>query len=1130
MDQRLERQAEILSTALELPASERQAYLNQACAGDPELQREIESLLEADEGAEQSFLERGQPVGEILAALRGQMLEGARLGCYELEGKVGEGGLGVVYRARDTRNGARVALKVQPADVELRGRFEREAALAREVEHAGVARVFDAGEADGFFYVATELVEGETLRARLNRGPVPLAETLGIARALAAALAAIHARGIVHRDIKPENVMAPERGGVKLIDFGLAKREAAPTADSSGSAIAGTLGYLAPEQVRGETATSRSDVFAFGVVLYELLSGRRAFVGATGLETAAAILRDEPAALPSHVPAQLGELVKRCLRKQGAKRPGAEEVVATLEEVKGGTLGRQRALRWMGVAALVAMAGALWWGRPREIRQLYLRPFDGATQVNPQLPTVSWDGQRVAYAAVARPEEGRKIFVAAYGGEGIEQVTFGQEDDAEPSLSPRGDRVAFRSTRVPAGIYVVATNGGGEPKLLVAGGRRPRFSPDGEWIAYETGSWQGSPDAERKDGAAIYRIAATGGQPQRVAADLGIVSSPIWSADSRELHLLRRGSGHAEVWRYPFGGKPRQIRNVGLAARLQAMTTAGEMVVYDNGMLTKFGSDGEPVWRTNPQDYLDSYSMSGDGRVVTGSLRRRSELWSVPTKGGMPSALVHSESVDYAFPWMDQAGERLLYQVIRENDVRQELLDLRTRVPSVPGEKRAMLTADGKLLAEEVTVWDAIGDDPLTPGLADGRRTILFRGAPILEHPTLHLYLASVSPDQRWVAFTGESKGTPPRVFVAPFRGKEAVPVGEWTTAAACDYPRWDRAGGLLCLDGLKIVRRKWDAGRRQAGPPETVVAFARTSPSPALLQPGWFRLAVSRDRIVFPLGTSTGRLYRAQEISSGFVSRSGVLSLITTSGVSLMKKALMIFGLLATSGQAAIVYDLANDFSNASNPNGVWSFTQGTTNLTKFAIPGGCCSDSIQAALANGLWSVLAPGTSLNDRDVMKTTANGAGTGSYTNNDWLSGDVIVHSTNPGNGVDIFIRWTAPQAGTINYNGGVWYAHSTVVRSSDFFVSLNGGSALHTGTVAGAQNRSNIQTFNGGLSVNAGDVLAIRLAPTAGQNLGSLAGVNLTVSLEPTSSVPEPTTLGLASGALLLLALGVRRR
>jgi serine/threonine protein kinase/Tfp pilus assembly protein PilF len=266
---------------------------------------------------------------------------GRRLGHYEIVGLLGAGGMGRVYRARDPRLERDVALKVLPAaaDPEWGRRFDREARAASALNHPNVVVVHDVGSDGSLRYVVTELVEGETLRHRLSRGPLPLAECLEQARQIAAGLSAAHEKGIVHRDLKPENIMVTREGRMKILDFGLAKRTA-PLAEPHGSlatqpgVILGTAGYMSPEQVRGEEADRRTDVFSVGAVLYEMLTGRRAFAGGSQAETLLAVLNEEPPPLKNACPTALAAAIERCLRKRPDERfASARELQRALDGI-----------------------------------------------------------------------------------------------------------------------------------------------------------------------------------------------------------------------------------------------------------------------------------------------------------------------------------------------------------------------------------------------------------------------------------------------------------------------------------------------------------------------------------------------------------------------------------------------------------------------------------------------------------------------------------------------------------------------------------------------------------------------------------------------------------------------------
>ncbi len=319
-----------------------------------------------------------------------RLTAGTRVGPYEVVALVGAGGMAEVYRATDTRLGRDVAIKVVSeafgADGAFVERFEREAKLAGSVNHPNVVALHDVGLHDGKPYFVTELLQGETLRERLAKGPVPLAKALEWTAQMAQGLAAAHEGGIVHRVLKPENVFISRDGHVKLLDFGIAKlieaaHEAAPhglldetLSPSSGGTgsgmVLGTPGYMSPEQVRGDPVDARTDLFSLGAVLYELLSGRRAFPGAV-VESGYAILHKEPEPLPASVPAGVAQVVQRCLEKDPRRRfQTARDLGFNLELLRNPTgsatatmpnapVRRWRAWSWLipvGVVAVVVAA------------------------------------------------------------------------------------------------------------------------------------------------------------------------------------------------------------------------------------------------------------------------------------------------------------------------------------------------------------------------------------------------------------------------------------------------------------------------------------------------------------------------------------------------------------------------------------------------------------------------------------------------------------------------------------------------------------------------------------------------------------------------------------------------------
>ena len=338
--ERWRRVEELYHAALMRSESDRAAFLANACAGDEALLREVQSLL-AQPASSPGFLD-GPAVAvaaQMVSDIGESALTGRRLGVYHVHARIGAGGMGEVYRARDTKLGRDVAIKILPphftSDPERLARFEREARVLASLNHPHIGAIYGLEDADGVRALVLELVDGETLADRIARGPIPVNDTLTIARQIADALEAAHEKGIVHRDLKPANIKITPDGVVKVLDFGLAKAASgdAVTADLTQSptltvggtkegVILGTATYMSPEQAKGRPADKRADVWAFGVVLYEMLTGRRAFEGEAISEVLAKVIEREPdwTTLPASTPPRLRELLRRCLRKDPKTR------------------------------------------------------------------------------------------------------------------------------------------------------------------------------------------------------------------------------------------------------------------------------------------------------------------------------------------------------------------------------------------------------------------------------------------------------------------------------------------------------------------------------------------------------------------------------------------------------------------------------------------------------------------------------------------------------------------------------------------------------------------------------------------------------------------------------------------
>jgi len=505
------------------------------------------------------------------------LTQGSRIGVYEVGALIGAGGMAEVYRARDSRLHRDVALKILPeefaADPDRLARFRREATTLAALNHANIAHVHGLEESGGVLALVMELVDGEDLSLRIARGPIPVDESLRIAAHITAALEAAHEQGIIHRDLKPANVKIRPDGTVKVLDFGLAKVveliggsstpviSQSPTITSARmtapGVILGTAAYMSPEQARGSETDKRTDVWAFGCVLYEMLTRRMAFAGDTISDTIAAVLNRAPdwTALPVSTPAGIVALLKRCLQKDrrqrvrdiGDVRLQIEDTLAAgTQLVPEHAHGQARrftpsalvaASVLSGIAVLAALSPML---RTRvgdvdtALRSTLTRVTadDGVTAD----PVLSRDGALLAYASDRAGQNNLDIWIQQASGSAPIQLTHDPVDEREPAFSPDGRLIAFRSEVDGGGIYIVPSLGGQEPRLLVKDGRRPRFSPDGTSIAYWTGSSIGFlnvPHAYR-----TFTVPVAGGVPREIGASLTGARYPVWSNDGRALMVL----------------------------------------------------------------------------------------------------------------------------------------------------------------------------------------------------------------------------------------------------------------------------------------------------------------------------------------------------------------------------------------------------------------------------------------------------------------------------------------------------------------------------------------------------------------------------------------------------------------
>ncbi|HEX4946418.1 MAG TPA: protein kinase [Blastocatellia bacterium] len=544
---------ELYHEAQACASSERDAFLRARCAGDEELYLEVTSLLAADEKAVDYLVTPALELeAKALAAEQETALPMRQLAHYEILAPLGAGGMGEVWRARDTRLGRQVALKTLPLQYTLQServqRFRREAQTASALNHPNILTVYDIGQVTSptgeLHFIATELLEGTELRALLPpqaASALPLRTALDYARQIAAGLAAAHEKGIVHRDLKPENLFVTHDGRVKILDFGLAKLKpknffAEGEAQLSGQPrregltgagmIMGTVGYMSPEQVRGEEVDQRSDLFSFGLILYEMLAGQRAFQRASLAETMAAILSEEPpelCELNNQVSPELENIVRHCLEKKPEMRfQSARDLSFALE-----ALSTPSGTRWEKAAALPVVAARAWNQRLAwVVAAAFLLGVLGFAFAYFRRASVE---KRLTYSYLPLPER---------------TVSF---DISGAALSPDGQRVVLVAVTEGVNRLWVYRFDQAMPELLpgTEEARYPFWSPDGRSIGFFAQT-------------SLKRIEASGGSLPISLCSVPLGAGGAWSKSGVILFAPQfNGAGLAQV--ADMGGSPTPV-------------------------------------------------------------------------------------------------------------------------------------------------------------------------------------------------------------------------------------------------------------------------------------------------------------------------------------------------------------------------------------------------------------------------------------------------------------------------------------------------------------------------------------------------------------------------------------------
>ena len=736
---------------------------------------------------------------------------GSKLGPYEILSLLGAGGMGEVYRARDPRLGRDVAIKVLPADRMAdegrRRRFIQEARAASALNHPNIVTVHEVDSVDGIDFIVMEYLAGQTLGNVIPRQGMRLDQLLRVAIPIADALTRAHAAGIVHRDLKPANVMVSAEGTVKVLDFGLAKlvtSRGGPESEtdvdegeratlSRPGAVAGTIGYMSPEQAAGGEVDARSDVFSFGALLYEMATGRRAFAGSSAAEVLAALMKEQPKA-PSEVvpdlPKELDRVIQRCLQKEPARRyQHTLDLKLELEQIKEETdTGRaavppvrRKRLPWpwlgAGLAIALVLATAIWlWRRSREVEPdpPRLAPPVTSMRGNEEGATLSPDGEQVAFVWNGEKEDNFDLYIKAIGSPEMRRLTTNPAMDILPNWSPDGKQIAFvRWGLDPPRIHLISPVGGSDRKLTdfpIAFGQ-PSWSPDSRWLAVArsgTGSFLYASDG-------LYLLPVNGGEPRAlpIPPEAGQTFVPSFAPDGRHLAYVS-GSGSSQ-----------------------------HIAVVDLG--ADYAPTGAPRRVTQRPIYPEGgYAWTRDGKSILYVEWGIHRLWRVDIAGDRAAQPVEIAGFGSIRPAVAASRHRLLF-VKEQDDTDIYRFEVgRTAEPVITSTSRdsnPQFSPDGRRVAfesertgeHEIWLAEADGSSPwrLTHGPG------LMQGSPRWSPDGRRIAFHSRSEEGGYDVWTIDADGASPRRLTQD-PGDESV-------------PSWSRDGRFIYF-----------AARREGAPPET--------------------------------------------------------------------------------------------------------------------------------------------------------------------------------------------------------------------------------------------------------------------------------------------------------------------
>jgi serine/threonine protein kinase len=790
---------------------------------------------------------------------------GIRLGPYEILAPIGAGGMGEVWKARDTRLKRSVAIKVLAEDVgaspERRQRFEQEAKAVAALNHPNVVAVHDVGSEEGRAFLVQELVDGDSLRVLIDRGGLPLRQALDLSAQIADGLSAAHQANIVHRDLKPANIMVTRDGRAKILDFGLAKQAPLPAEDDTRTIslteeglVVGTLGYMSPEQVRGQTADARSDIFSFGVVLHEMLSGKQGFRRATAADTRSAILKEELPELPEKVPPGVRQLVEHCVEKHPANRfQSTKDLAFALRALSGSSAGFRSllpeqknkasgALRRPGLVATVAIVSALLLGiavapvlLPPAAPDLHAYRFtplsrEETTELSPQW---SPGGRTIVYSASVHGVS--QVFTREIGAVAPAQITHSEKPISVPFWSPDGSRIFYRAA---GGLWSVAASGGAS-QLMVDNAGAAAIHHDGQTVAFAR--------------AGKLMIGRVGGPYHAYThpsypSEANLLSLQF-SPDGLKLAVvasLPSSSGRLALWIIPYpSGEPRQLRPglSGNGYRNFSWFPDGRRLIYpqqdehDNTSLIEVDIDTNRTRTifTSPI-YFSSISVSADGRrfALGGGLLE----WNL-IEVSLPAPRVHPllarGGISFFPDWAPSGGHYLL---VTNSQGPSEILDRSQR----EGFTRRLVSVSTEGLDRGTEYFSQPRWAP------DGERFVFLAagpsgdklwvanaagGRPVALDPSVDESLAPAwSPDGRWIAYLQRLHGQLEMAKIQPgVPSSKAILKAARPSTRFYDTLQWSPGGDSILYPsagGESLVSAGGESGRALSSRPFSACGFSR--------------------------------------------------------------------------------------------------------------------------------------------------------------------------------------------------------------------------------------------------------------------------------------------------------------